>query len=296
VNRKELRLRCSNKGSGVRRMLLHIAAVAAVLLNPSIGQAASHAVVNKNDSVLVLDYDTGQVLYDKDPDATRYPASLTKMMTLYLLFDAIERGEVNMDTVMKVSKLASSRSPTKLGVKSRSTIKVADAINALIILSANDVATVISEHLSGTERDFAAKMTDTAHQLGMSNTVFQNASGLPNILQVSTARDFAILSVAIMHDFPQYYSLFSQTQFDFHGIIYRTHNHILSMYKGSDGIKTGFINASGFNIAASAIRDGHRIIVVTFGGPTAFKRDHHVVELFDYGFSILSNQSEIVVK
>ena len=277
-------------------MLLHFTAAAAMLLNPSTGQAASHTVVNKNDSVLVLDYDTGQVLYDKDPDATRYPASLTKMMTLYLLFDAIERGEVKMDTVMKVSKLASSRSPTKLGVKSRSTIKVADAINALIILSANDVATVISEHLSGTERDFAAKMTDTAHQLGMSNTVFQNASGLPNILQVSTARDFAILSVAIMHDFPQYYSLFSQTQFDFHGIIYRTHNHILSMYNGSDGIKTGFINASGFNIAASAIRDGHRIIVVTFGGPTAFKRDRRVVELFDYGFSILSNQSEIVVK
>ena len=295
MNRKELSLRCSNKGGSVRRMLLHIAA-AAMLLNPSTGQAASHTVVNKNDSVLVLDYDTGQVLYDKDPDATRYPASLTKMMTLYLLFDAIERGEVKMDTVMKVSKLASSRSPTKLGVKSRSTIKVEDAINALIILSANDVATVISEHLSGTERDFAAKMTDKAHQLGMSNTVFQNASGLPNIRQVSTARDFAILSVAVIRDFPQYYSLFSQTQFNFHGIIYRSHNRILSMYEGSDGIKTGFINASGFNIAASAIRDGHRIIVVTFGGPTAFKRDRHVVELFDRGFSILSNQSEIIVK
>ena len=295
MNRKELFLRCSNKGGGVRRMLLHIAA-AAMLLNPSTGQAASHAGVNKNDSVLVLDYDTGQVLYDKDPDATRYPASLTKMMTLYLLFDAIERGEVKMDTVMKVSKLASSRSPTKLGVKSRSTIKVEDAINALIILSANDVATVISEHLSGTERDFAVKMTDKAHQLGMSNTVFQNASGLPNIRQVSTARDFAILSVAVIRDFPQYYSLFSQTQFNFHGIIYRSHNRILSMYEGSDGIKTGFINASGFNIAASAIRNGHRIIVVTFGGPTAFKRDRHVVELFDRGFSILSNQSEIIVK
>ena len=295
MNRKELFSRCSNKGSGVRRMLLHIAA-AAVLLNPSTGQAASHAGVNKNDSVLVLDYDTGQVLYDKDPDAVRYPASLTKMMTLYLLFDAIERGEVKMDTVMKVSKLASSRSPTKLGVKSRSTIKVEDAINALIILSANDVATVISEHLSGTERDFAAKMTDKAHQLGMSNTVFQNASGLPNIRQVSTARDFASLSVAVIRDFPQYYSLFSQTQFNFHGIIYRSHNRILSMYEGSDGIKTGFINASGFNIAASAIRDGHRIIVVTFGGSTAFKRDRHVVELFDRGFSILSNQSEIFVK
>ena len=294
MNRKELFLRCSNKGGSVRRMLLHIAA-AAMLLNPSTGQAASHTV-NKNDSVLVLDYDTGQVLYDKDPDATRYPASLTKMMTLYLLFDAIERGEVKMDTVMKVSKLASSRSPTKLGVKSRSTIKVEDAINALIILSANDVATVISEHLSGTERDFAAKMTDKAHQLGMSNTVFQNASGLPNIRQVSTARDFAILSVAVIRDFPLYYSLFSQTQFNFHGIIYRSHNRILSMYEGSDGIKTGFINASGFNIAASAIRNGHRIIVVTFGGPTAFKRDRHVVELFDYGFSILSNQSEIIVK
>jgi D-alanyl-D-alanine carboxypeptidase len=200
-----------------------------------------------------------------------------------------------MDTKMKVSKLAATRSPTKLGVKARSTIAVEDAINALVILSANDVATVVAEHLGGTESKFGQLMTERAHALGMTNTVFRNASGLPDPKQVSTARDMATLSMALINNFPQHYGAFSRTEFTFRGYTYRTHNRLLAAYEGADGLKTGFINSSGFNLSASAMRDGKRVVAVTFGGTTAANRDRHVADLLDRGFALLSNQPETSV-
>ncbi len=283
-----------------RAGLVRFAAIAVMLIAPSLAEAAKApkapvSPVTGRYATIVMEAGTNRVLYATDPDELRHPASMTKMMTLLMLFEAMDRGEVNMDTRMKVSKLAATRPPTKLAVKARSTVRVEDAINALVILSANDIATVVAEHLGGTESRFGEMMTKRAHELGMTNTTFRNASGLPDPQQVSTARDMALLSMAIVNNFPHYYAVFSQDQFTFNGITYRTHNRLLAAYEGADGLKTGFINTSGFNLAASAMRDGHRIVAVTFGGPTAAARDRHVADLLDRGFALLSNQPEATV-
>jgi len=285
-----------------RAGLVRFAAIALLLGAPMMSSAAQAAKtkaiaspVTGRYATIVMEAGTNRVLYATDPDELRHPASMTKMMTLLMLFEAMDRGEVSMDTRMKVSKFAATRPPTKLMVKARSTVRVEDAINALVILSANDIATVVAEHLGGTEGKFGQMMTARAHALGMTSTVFRNASGLPDPRQVSTARDMATLSMALIEKFPQHYAVFSKDQFTFNGYTYRTHNRLLAAYEGADGLKTGFINTSGFNLSASAMRDGHRIVAVTFGGPTAAARDRHMADLLDRGFALLSNQPETTV-
>ena len=216
-------------------------------------------------------------MYARNADKQLYPASLTKVMTLYMLFEALEDGRVSMDTRMKVSRVAAGRSPSKLGMRVGSSLKVKDAMLALVTKSANDAASVIAEHLGGTERKFAKMMTRKARSLGMSRTNFRNASGLPHSKQKSTARDMARLAIAIRKDFPQYFHYFKTQRFSFRGKRYKNHNKLLSTYKGTDGIKTGYIRASGFNLIASVERNGTRLVGVVFGGRTGASRNKHMI-------------------
>ena len=234
---------------------------------------------------IVIDAETGEVLRSRSADIRRYPASLTKMMTLYLLFEAIDNGKFSLDSKLKVSKRAAGQSPSKLGLPAGSTIRAEDAIKALIVKSANDIAVVVAEALGGTEVEFARKMTRKAKALGMSRTSFRNASGLPNRKQRSTARDMARLAQALMRDFPHRYHYFDDQRFRFKGRDHRTPNKLLARYRGMDGIKTGYIRASGFNLVASAERDGRRVIAVVFGGKTPRSRNAHMANLLDLGFT-----------
>ena len=236
---------------------------------------------------IVVNETSGKVMYARNADKQLYPASLTKVMTLYLLFEALDDGHVTMDTKMNVSRVAAGRSPSKLGVKAGSTLKVKGAMLALVTKSANDAATVIAEHLGGTERKFAKKMTRKAHALGMSRTTFRNASGLPHSKQKSTARDMARLAIAIRKDFPQYFHYFKTQKFNFRGKRYRNHNKLLKNYKGTDGIKTGYIRASGFNLIASVERNGTRLVGVVFGGRSGASRNKHMMHLLDKQFARL---------
>lgn len=233
---------------------------------------------------IVVNETTGETLYSRSADKQLYPASLTKVMTLYLVFEALDEGRITLSTPMKVSRVAAGRSPSKLGLKVGSSLKVKDAIYALVTKSANDAATVISEHLGGTEREFAKKMTRKARALGMSRTTFRNASGLPHSKQRSTARDMARLAVAIRKDFPQYFHYFKTKSFSFRGKRYKNHNKLLSQFKGTDGIKTGYIRASGFNLIATAERNGTRLVGVVFGGRSGASRNKHMIYLLDKQF------------
>ena len=233
---------------------------------------------------IVIDGETGEVLRSRNADVRRYPASLTKMMTLYLLFEAVDKGKLSLNSKLKVSKRAARQSPSKLGLRAGSNIRVEDAIKALVVKSANDVAVVVAEALGGTEAEFAKKMTRKAHALGMSRTTFRNASGLPNRKQRSTARDMAQLARALMRDFPHRYHYFDDQRFRHRGREHRSPNRLLGRYRGMDGIKTGYIRASGFNLVASAERDGRRVIAVVFGGKTSRSRNAHMVNLLDLGF------------
>ncbi len=233
---------------------------------------------------IVIDLESGQVLHEKNADTRNYPASLTKMMTLYMVFEALDKGKLSLDTKMKVSRRAAGMAPSKLGLREGETIQVEDAILALVTKSANDVAVVVAEHLGGTEMKFATMMTERAGKLGMTRTTFRNASGLPNKNQLSTARDMARLSVALMRNYPKYYGYFSTTSFAWKGNTYRNHNNLLKRYEGTDGVKTGYTQASGFNLAASVVRNGRRLVAVVFGGKTANSRDTHIMSLLDGGF------------
>lgn len=234
---------------------------------------------------LVVDGGTGMELYSRNADTQRYPASLTKIMTLYMTFDALKSGKWKLHTRLKVSRRASRQPQTRLGLKRGQTITVRQAILALITRSANDVATVIAENLAGTELRFARNMTNRARKLGMTRTRFRNASGLPNRGQVSTARDMVRLAVAIQRDFPQYYPYFRTKAFRFKGRVFKNHNRLLGRYAGTEGIKTGYTNASGYNLVASVKRDGSHLIGVVFGGKTGARRDRHMIKLLDRGFA-----------
>jgi D-alanyl-D-alanine carboxypeptidase len=236
-------------------------------------------------AALVLDPATGRIFHEANADERNYPASLTKMMTLYLVFEALENKRITWNTTFKASRHASAQPPTHLALAPGETLTVRDAVHAMIILSANDAAVAAAEMLGGTEEKFALMMTDKARQLGMSRTTFRNASGLPNSGQMSTARDMATLAEALMKKFPQHYPLFSETSFSYKDRVYKTHNHVLVDYPGADGLKTGFTGASGFNLVTSAERDGKRLIGVVFGGNTARARDNHMEELLDEGFA-----------
>lgn len=246
--------------------------------------ATTAVQANPRYAGIVIDADSQEILYAENADRLRYPASLTKMMTLYLMFEALEEGRLSPSQPLPVSSYAASKPASKLYVKAGSTIPVETAIQALVIKSANDVAVVVAEALGGSETHFARMMTDKARELGMQDTVFRNPNGLPDAGQVTTARDMVVLSRHLMRDFPQYYPYFSKTSFTWRGKTITGHNRLLKNYPGADGLKTGFIRASGFNVATSAVRDGRRLLTVVMGGFTAASRDAHTAALLDRGF------------
>lgn len=270
--------------------LLMVAVVLAIGLNPAEAakrkkptsnnrHAVSSPVVEQKYAALVIDATSGKILHQENADAPRHPASLTKMMTLYMTFAALERGHLTLNQRLFVSPQASSQSPSKLGLRPGDRLRVEDAILGLVTQSANDAAVTLAESMGGSEARFAQQMTSTAQKLGMTGTVFKNASGLPNPQQVTTARDMAKLALALLRHYPQYYQYFSTPAFEYEGEVHYNHNRLMARFEGMDGIKTGFINASGFNLVASAVRDGHRLVGVIFGGRSAALRDKQLEKL-----------------
>ncbi len=274
-----------------RGRLAGIAVIAVALLgaHPALARAVAGSEYGPAYEAIVLDAQTGQVLRELNPDVVTYPASLTKMMTLYLTFEALNQGRLRLDQFLPVSGTAASRAPSKLGLVPGESIAVRDLILGVVTKSANDAAVVLAEALGGSEWGFAQQMTAKARQLGMMQTVYYNASGLPEPSQRTTARDVARLALALYHQFPREYRYFSTQEFVFRGEIMRNHNHLMEWYPGIDGIKTGYINASGFNLAASAVRDGHRLIGVIMGGRSARSRDQQMAGLLDMAFADLGN-------
>jgi D-alanyl-D-alanine carboxypeptidase len=230
---------------------------------------------------IVVDAKSGKVLFAENPDAPRHPASVTKVMTLYLLFEQLDRGKMTLQTELKVSPFAQRQAPSKLGVSAGDTITVEDAIKAIVTRSANDVAVVIAENIGGSESNFAQLMTRKARAIGMSHTVYRNASGLPDSGQITTARDLATLGRAIQSRFPKYYPYFAMRGFSYDGDYIGNHNKLLGRVEGVDGIKTGFTRMSGFNLLTSAKLDGRHIVAVVMGGRTGAQRDNQMVRLVE---------------
>jgi D-alanyl-D-alanine carboxypeptidase len=230
-------------------------------------------------AAIVVDSATGEVLFAKNADARRYPASLTKIMTLYILFEEMQKGRFTESSKLEVSAKAAAQAPSKLGLKAGQTITVGEAIRGLVTKSANDAAMVVAENVSGSEDAFAKRMTATARRLGMHGTTFRNPNGLPNPGQVTTARDMATLGLAVQTRFPEEYKYFSTRKFVFRGATYGNHNRLLGTVEGVDGIKTGYIRASGFNLVTSVKRDGRQLVAVVMGGATGRSRDAHMAEL-----------------
>lgn len=236
-------------------------------------------------SAITVDARTGKVLFDSDPNGIRHPASLTKMMTLYIVFEELKAKRIKLTTPLSISARAANMAPSKLGLRRGDTITVEQAIKALVIKSANDVAAAIAENLGGSESAFAARMTRTARDLGMARTTYKNASGLPNPGQVTTATDQATLGLRLMRDFPQYYPYFRATQFTFKGRVIRTHNRLLARFPGTDGIKTGYINASGYNLVSSTRRGDKRLVGVVLGGRSGATRDAYMISMLTKAFA-----------
>ena len=234
---------------------------------------------------IVIDVNRGIVLHAINPDKRRYPASLTKIMTLYMVFEALKQGKLTLDQRLYVSRRAAGMAPSNLKLTAGNTITLETAIYALVTKSANDAAVIVAEALGKTESKFAVLMTKKARTLGMRKTTFRNASGLPNRRQKSTARDMATLARHLINDFPRQYRYFSTPKYIFRGKTLKNHNTLLRTYRGTDGVKTGYIHASGFNLVASAKRDGRRLIGVVFGGHNPKSRDRKMARLFDKGFA-----------
>lgn len=247
-------------------------------------------------AALAVDARTGKILFDSDSNGLRHPASLTKMMTLYVLFEDLKAKRISLSTPLRVSKRAAGMAPSKLGLKPGSTITVQQAIYALIIKSANDVAATVGENLGGSESAFAQRMTRTARRIGMSRTTYLNASGLPNPRQVTTARDQATLGLRLMRDFPQYYPYFRATKFTFNGRVIKTHNRLLGRFPGTDGIKTGYINASGYNLVSSSRRGDKRLVGVVLGGRTGASRDAYMASMLTKAFPKAANGKTVAAK
>ncbi|GHD15884.1 D-alanyl-D-alanine carboxypeptidase family protein [Tianweitania populi] len=244
--------------------------------------AAVPPLPSERYAAIVVDATSGRKLYGYEDGSQRFPASMTKMMTLYMLFEQMQSGRINKTTIIPVSPYAAARPPTKIGFKPGEGIDVDSAIKALVTRSANDVATAIGEFLGGgSEQQFALMMTDKARSIGMRDTRFQNASGLPDPLQVTTPKDMATLAIMLRRQFPQYYSYFSVTEFSFRGKTVRGHNRLVGGVEGVDGIKTGYIRASGYNVATSVTRGGRRLVVVVMGADSSKQRDGQVAQLID---------------
>ena len=245
------------------------------------------------DAAIVIDAKTDKVLYSSNADAPRHPASLTKMMTLYLLFEAIGKGKTSLDASIPVSAHASAQSPSKLGLLPGQTISVRDAILAIVTRSANDVAVAIAEYVGGSEKSFCALMTQRAHQMGMKNTTFVNASGLPDNDQITTARDLATLALALREHYPEYYSYFSTPSFVWQGRRITNHDRLLGHVAGVNGIKTGYTRASGFNLATSVDRDNRMIVGVVIGGETGRERDRRMATLVEQYLPLASRGTRV---
>ena len=263
------------------------ALLAAPLLAPLVAAPAAAQIGSDRYASFVMDGRTGQALGGASMDEPRYPASLTKMMTLYMLFDAMREGRITMASRIYISEEANSRQPSKLGVPPGMTIPVDVAIYALTMKSANDVAVAVGETLGGTEERFAQMMTMRARQIGMTNTTFRNASGLPDYDQTTTARDMATLGRRLFLDHPEHWHYFGNSTIRAGNYAFRSHNRMIGEYEGVDGVKTGYINASGFNNVVSAQRQGQRVFVSVFGGASWVERDRHAAMLLDDGFSRL---------
>lgn len=256
------------------------------------GIAAPARAYQTREATFLIETDTGRVLVSQNATDLRYPASLTKMMTLYMVFDALEQGDVTLDTMLVVSQKAAGSPKSRLNLKKNSKISVENAVLAMIIKSANDAAVVIAEGLGGSEAQFADRMTRVAHELGMKSTTFKNASGLHDVEQVTTARDMAVLSMALIQHFPHYYKLFSVKGFRYGKRYYGNHNLVARFYRGGDGLKTGYVDASGYHVVGSAVRDGKRLIGVVMGRNSVRERDRQIFKLLDTGFSMLNNAAE----
>jgi len=286
------RLRTSPKGLFA---LLALALAAVLALAPADAYATNKkakprqqqpvsATLPEKDAALIIDGLTGNVLYSRNAHVPRYPASLTKMMTLYLLFDAMAQGKLNTSSPVTASTYAASQEPTKLGFQPGESISVEIAIKALVVRSANDVAVAVAETLGGTVSEFAEQMTRKARQLGMRDTNFYNPSGLPDKRQISTAHDLGLLARHLAYDFPQYYGYLSTNSFTYGGRLYETHNNLLAQFHGTDGIKTGYTRMSGFNLVSSVVRDNRHVIGVVLGGRTARSRDNEMSRLLALAF------------
>lgn len=247
-------------------------------------------------SCLVADVDSGYIFTRQNMETPLPPASLTKVMTLYLTFSALDKGWLKMDSKLPISEWAASQEPSNLGLIPGDTITVREAILALIVKSANDVAVVLAEALAPSERDFANMMTQAAAQLGMAQTVFKNASGLYHPQQLSSAQDMAILTLATIKNFPHYYPLFSSQSFTYHGQEYKTHNHVLTDYQGAEGFKTGYISAVGYNIISTAKRNNRRLVGIVIGDQSVKERDNYVKALLDSGFEKVRRQQKAVAQ
>ncbi|GBQ10423.1 D-alanyl-D-alanine serine-type carboxypeptidase [Swaminathania salitolerans LMG 21291] len=277
---QKARRRC--KGAGRLNILLGFGFALGAIAMPRVAQAQYRGHV----SSFVVDVNSGAVLSQVDADLQRYPASLTKLMTLYVAFKALRAGQITLDTPVPVSIHASTQSPSKLGLVPGSSFVVRQAILGLVTKSANDAACALGELLGGgDETRFANIMTQQARALGMPNTTFRNASGLPDPDQVTTARDLAVLSQRLIHDFPEYYHYFSETSFRFHGRLIPNHNPMLKTYAGADGMKTGYTDLAGHNLVASAVRSNVRIVGVVLGARSNPQRNKIMTSLLDSGFS-----------
>lgn len=254
--------------------------------------ATGSSAANSKYAAIVIDANTGKTLFSANADSRRYPASLTKMMTLYLTFEALSQGKINKKTPVPFSAQAAAEPPTKLGVKAGKSIPVETAIYALVTKSANDAATALGELLGGSQDRFARMMTAKARSLGMNGTVFRNAHGLPNTAQFTTARDMATLGIALREHYPQYYSYFSTRSFTYGRTRMPNHNRLLGRVKGVDGIKTGYTRASGFNLASSVSDGNRRIVAVVMGGSSGASRDSHMVELIKKYLPKASNKGK----
>jgi D-alanyl-D-alanine carboxypeptidase len=260
-------------------LCLALAGAALLLASPA------QARIARTDSSIVVDADTGEVLSEHNADARSYPASLTKMMTLYLTFEALESGALELYQPLRVSHRAARQAPSRLGLREGQMVSVHDLILGMVTKSANDAAVAVAEGLAGSEAAFAERMTQKAHALGMDNTTYRDASGLPNPNQLTTARDLAKLACALYRDFPKEYAFFATEEFSYAGATFVNHNHLMQTFEGMDGIKTGYIRASGFNLAASAVRDNRRLVGVVMGGLSPHVRDREMAQLLNDGFA-----------
>jgi D-alanyl-D-alanine carboxypeptidase len=266
------------RGAGIALFALALAACSTPDAN--MGMPVIQPLSEKYAAVVVDGY-SGSVLYQSQADTPRYPASLTKLMTLYLLFEALDDGRIQTTTPIPVSANAAAEPPTKIGFRAGEVISVEEAIMALIVKSANDVATAVGEYLGGSEEGFAQMMTQTARSIGMRSTTFRNAHGLPDPAQMTTARDMALLAISLRARFPHHYRYFGNKDFVYRGTPIRGHNELVGTVAGVDGLKTGYIRASGFNLATSVRRDGKSLVAVVMGGETAKSRNAHMTMLIE---------------